>query len=214
MSVSLFNWFVKITSWPVQFFCFRTKVSYEDKSVQGRRVRGGAIIISNHTSVFDYAVYLFVFFGRTLRVQMAEVLFRKKGLGLFLRALGGIYVDRSAHDMSAVLKSRDIVERGGVVGIFPEGRLPKPGEGRPLRFHEGAAYLALMTGAPVIPVYTNGSYFCKRRARVVIGKPMYAKDLSDGSLSEKEELEKISEAFRQKVISLGQLLPQDTERKK
>ena len=43
---------------------------------------------------------------------------------------------------------------------------------------------------------------------------MYAKDLSDGSLTEKEELEKISEAFRQKVISLGQLLPQDTERKK
>ena len=71
-----------------------------------------------------------------------------------------------------------------------------------------------MTGAPVIPVYTNGSYFCKRRARVVIGKPMYAKDLSDGSLTEKEDLEKISEAFRQKVISLGQLLPQDTERKK
>ena len=90
MMIALFNWFVKITGWPVQFLCFRTKILYEDRKVQGRHVKGSAIILSNHTSVFDYAVYLFVFFTRTLRFQMAEVLFEKPLLGLFLKCLGNI----------------------------------------------------------------------------------------------------------------------------
>lgn len=213
MWVFLFNWFVKLTAFPVAYLCFKTKVYYEDKSVQSRRISGGAIIVSNHTSVFDYAVYLFVFFGRTLRVQMAEVLFERKILGIFLRALGGIYVDRNAHDMSCVAKSEKILEKGGVVGIFPEGRLPRDGEKRPLPFKAGAAYLALASGAPVIPVYTNGRYFGKKRARVVVGKPVYAKDFCPEGLSEKEELEKISEGLRQKVIELQKYLPSEDERK-
>ena len=53
MLIKLFNAFVKITAWPVQFFCFRTKVYYEDKRSQSRIVKGRAVIISYHTSVFD-----------------------------------------------------------------------------------------------------------------------------------------------------------------
>ena len=128
MMIALFNWFVKITGWPVQFLCFRTKILYEDRKVQGRHVKGSAIILSNHTSVFDYAVYLFVFFTRTLRFQMAEVLFEKPLLGLFLKCLGGIRVDRNAHDFGFLPKSEKILERGGVIGVFPESRLPLPGE--------------------------------------------------------------------------------------
>ena len=64
--IRFWNAFTKITAWPVQFFCFRTKVHYEDRSVQGRHIKGPAIIISNHTSVFDYAVYIFVFITRSV----------------------------------------------------------------------------------------------------------------------------------------------------
>ena len=81
MPVKIFNAFVKITGYIPQLICFRTKVYYEDRAAQSRRVKGGAIVVSNHTSVFDYAVYLFVFFGRTLRTVMAEVLFKKQPLG-------------------------------------------------------------------------------------------------------------------------------------
>ena len=44
--------------------------------------------------------------------------------------------------------------------------------------------LALMSGVPVIPVVTNGSYFKKARARVLIGKPLYAADLAPEGLEE------------------------------
>ena len=94
MLTEFFNGFVKVTGWPAYKIAFRPKVYYEDKSVQGRHIKGAAMVVSNHTSVFDYALLLFVFFTRTLRVQMAEVLFQKQPLGLFLKMMGGIYVNR------------------------------------------------------------------------------------------------------------------------
>ena len=85
--IAFFNYFVKITGWIVQKIVFRTKIFYEDKKVQSRKIKGKAIIVSNHTSVYDYAVYLFVFFFTTLRCQMAEILYKKKPLAIFLNKL-------------------------------------------------------------------------------------------------------------------------------
>ncbi len=206
MLIKLFNAFVKITAFPVQWAIFRTKVYYEDKSAQSRRIKGAAILVSNHTSVWDYAGYMFVFFFRTLRTQMAEVLFEKKPLGLFLKMMGGIRVNRGANDFACVTKSQAILERGGVVEIYPESRLPLKGEERPLPFKPGAAYLALLSGAPIIPAFTNGAYFSKKRARVIIGTPMYARDLIDPNLSEKENIERVSNLMRDKIISLEKQL--------
>ena len=211
--VHFWNWFAKITGWPVQFVCFRTKVYYENRATCSRRIKGPAIIISNHTSVFDYAVYLFVFFSRTLRFQMAEVLYKKRLLGWFLRRMGGIYVDRDGFDFGFVTKSEEILSRGGVVGIFPESRLPKPGEERPLEFKTSAAYIALRAGVPVIPVVTNGSYFnLKKRARVMIGEPINADDLSDPSLGEKEDLKNVSARLRERIIELEKMLYEEGEK--
>jgi 1-acyl-sn-glycerol-3-phosphate acyltransferase len=200
------NWFAKITGWIIQFFCFRTKIYYQDKTQQGRRIKGSAIIISNHTSVFDYAVMLFVFFSRTLRYQMAEVLFRKKGLGKFLKLMGGIYVDRDTHNFSFIHKSEEILKKGGVVGTFPESRIPLKDEERPLAFKPSTAYLALLTGVKVIPVYTNGSYFQKKRARVIIGTPIDVNELVNNELSEKENIALVNNAFRERIIELKDLL--------
>ena len=141
------NGFTKITGWPAAALIFRTKTYYEDKDVQSRRIKGPAIVVSNHTSLYDFAVLLFVFFSRTVRYQMAEVLFHKKGpLPRFLRALGGIFVDRDGHNFSFIEETEETLIKGGVVGIFPESRLPKKGEERPLPFKPSAAYTALHTG--------------------------------------------------------------------
>ena len=202
MWIQFVNLFTKVTAWPVQWICFRTKVLYEDKKVQSRRIRGSAIVISNHTSVFDYAVFLFVFWSRTLRYQMAEVLFEKIPLGYLLRGLGGIRIDRNNYDFSFLARSEAILKAGGVVGIFPESRLALPGEERPLPFKPSAAYLALQAKVPVIPVYTNGSYFQKKRAVVLIGTPMDVTSLVDPDKSEKEQIAEVSEAMRNRIIEL------------
>ncbi len=195
--------FVKATGWPAQFLCFRTKVYYQNKKVQNRRIKGPAILISNHTSVFDFAVFMYVFISRILRYQMAEILFKKNRFMTFtLKKLGGIFVDRYSHNFSFLGKSEDILDKGGIVGIFPESRLPVAGEERPLPFKPSAAYLAMTSRAPVIPVYTNGSYFTFPRTRVIIGTPIYAEDYINERLTEKENIENISNIFRNKILEL------------
>ena len=210
--IRFWNWFTKITAFPVQWLCFRTKIYYEDPAIQKRKIHGAAIIISNHTSVFDYAVWLFVFFSRTLRFQMAEVLFRKKVLGKFLRMLGGIYVNRNVYDFGFIAESEEILRKGGVVGIFPEARLPLKGEERPLPFKTSAAYLALSSGVPVIPVYTDGSYFSLKRARVIVGKPVDVSVFCGENYSDKENMRAVSNGLRNKVIELEKLLYEKTEK--
>ena len=205
-TIKFWNAFAKLTGWPVQFLCFRTKVYYEDRSAQGRHIRGPAILVSNHTAVYDFAVYMFVFWTRILRCQMAELLFEKPFLGRLLRHLGGIRVDRTGYDFGFLNKSLEILEKGGVVEVFPESRIPLPEEARPLEFKVSAAWLALASGVPVIPVVTNGSYFNRKRARVLIGKPLLAADLAEEGLDEKENLRLVSDRLRERIIELERLL--------
>ncbi len=214
--IYFFNWFTKITAWFVQKLCFRTKVYYEKKEEQGRHIKGPAIIISNHTSVYDYAVFLFVFFTRTLRYQMAEILFKKALLRNFLKCMGGIFVDRDSNDFGFMDKSQKVLEKGGVVGIFPEGRIPEQSEDKPLAFKPGAIQLALTANVPIIPAYTNGCYFQKKRARVIIGKPIYLSELYNSQEDYKTNMERISQELRERVVNLGNILKEkiDYEREK
>ncbi len=214
MLIKLCQAFTKLTAWPVAALCLRTKVYYEDPKVQKRHISGPAIIICNHTSVFDFAALMFVFFWRTLRCQVAELIFRKQPLGTFIKLLGGIRVDRNSHDFAFLTESEKILRKGGVVEIYPEARIPKPGEARPLEFKPSAAYLALSSGAKVIPVYTNGCYFSKKRARVIIGKPMSAGDYTQEGLSDKENIQLVNQAFREKIIALGDALHASTGKQK
>lgn len=209
------NWFVKITGVIPQFFLFRIKLYYEDKTRQSNIIRGKAILYANHHSVFDVAVLLFVFWRRTLHCLVAELMYKKNPfLSFFLKSIGSIKVDRDAKDFSFIAKSCSVLDKGGVIEIYPEARIPLPGEERPLPFKPSIAYIALISGAPLIPVYTNGSYFRKERARVIIGTPIDAQSLYDESLSEKENLEKISNQLRNKIIELSYELERQTEKEK
>lgn len=210
----LFNWFAKITGWPIQLFTFTTKIHYEDQSVQGRRIHGPALIISNHTSIFDFAVYLFVFPWRTCRYLMAEVIYDKPFLRGMLKLFGGIRVDRNSYDMGFIQEAVDILEEGGVVGVFPESRLPLPGEEKPLPFKESAALIALMADVPVIPVVTDGAYFTlKKRANVLIGTPLRPSEIAEEGLTDRENIARVTEVMREKIKSLGALLDERKEKK-
>lgn len=199
--IFLFNWFVKITGWLPYTLIVRPKIHYEDKSVQSRSIKGGAIVVSNHNDLLDFAVTMFTFPSRTLRCAVAELMFKKNFfMTLFLKLAGAIHVDRNIHDFSFLGKSKKILERGGVVEIYPESRLPEPDEERPMEFKPSAIYLALESGAPIIPIYNNAKYFSRDRLRVMIGKPIDVRELYRDELSEKENIEQINTYVRGKII--------------
>lgn len=200
---SFFNWFVKFTGFPLYFLVARPKFYYEDKSVQSRRIRGKAIVISNHTSVWDIGFMIFVFPFRTLRCIIADIMYQKNPvLTLFLKSIGGIKVEREAHNFAFIQKSCDILDKGGVIEIYPEARIPLKSEETPLEFKPSAVYIAATSGAPIIPVYIDGKYFAKERACAIIGKPIDVSSLYDHSLSEHENIKIITEKLRDKVVEL------------
>lgn len=202
--IFLFNWFVKITGWLPYTLIIRPKIHYEDKSVQSRKIKGSAIVVSNHNDLLDFAVTMFTFPTRTLRCAVAEIMFKKNFfMTLFLKLLGAIHVDRNIHDFSFLGKSNDILSRGGVVEIYPESRLPDPDEERPLEFKPSAIYLALESGAPIIPIYSNAKFFSKEHLRVMIGKPIDVRELYRDDLSEKDNIENINAYVRRKIIEYG-----------
>jgi 1-acyl-sn-glycerol-3-phosphate acyltransferase len=103
----------------------------------------------------------------------------------FLRSIGQLPVDRASADRTAVSAALGVLERGGVLGIFPEGTR---GGGDFTQLRAGLAYFALRSGAPVMPVAVLGSARPGRlvhalpplrgRVDVVFGDPF---DAGDGS---------------------------------
>ena len=213
--IAFFHWFVKITGSIPERLVFGTKVYYRDKKRQSRRIKGKAIVVCNHTSVFDFAALMFVFPTRTLRALAAEVLYDGRPvLGTLLKCFGMIRVDRDAKDFSFMDKCARILDRGGIIEIYPESRLPKPGEARPLPFKPSAVYLALETDTPIIPVYSTGKLFCKERNRVIIGTPLNLRDMADESLTPARNMEYLTEKLRGTVIELQQQLEAIAEAEK
>ena len=211
----LFTWLVKITGWPLYTLLLRPKTYYENKTVQSRRIRGSAIVISNHTDVLDFAVTMFTFPARTLRCAVAELMYEKNFFMTFLlRALGTVKVDRATHDFAFLSACDNIIKRGGVVEIYPESRLPDPGEPTPLEFKPSAVYLALQTGSPLIPICNNGRFFEKRRMRIMVGTPIDVRALYNDELSEKQNIANITTHIREKIIELGKELEQKEKEKR
>ena len=207
----LFTGFVKVTAWPAELVVFRNKIFYEDKKSQSRKIKGSAIIISNHTSVMDYAQTLEVFFGRYIRCLTADLMFNKgKLMGWFLKRLGMIKISRESKNFSFIEESLDVLNKGGVIQVYPEAYIPKPGQQTPLEFKPSAAYIALLSRSPIIPIYTDGNYFGKGRAHIMIGKKIDVNELIDENLDTQENIKRINDYVRNKIVELRD----ETERKK
>jgi 1-acyl-sn-glycerol-3-phosphate acyltransferase len=125
---------------------------------------GPKLIVANHPSTTD-PFYLLTLFPQPLSILIIEHAFHAPLLGGILRHSGHIPVlsaDRHAAFDAAQQQLRD----GQSIAIFPEGDL-SPRQGGSLPAHSGAARLALLTGAPVIPI---GIYFQRERARALVSK--------------------------------------------
>lgn len=123
--------------------------------------RGPVIIAANHLSAVDTAV-IALFSPRQVAFLGKEEYFTGGGvkgrlMANFLSALGFVPVDRgNAHAaLAALTAARKVLDSGGAFGIYPEGT--RSLDGNLHRGHTGVAQLALVTGAPVVPVALTGT---------------------------------------------------------
>ncbi len=118
--------------------------------------KGPAIIVANHRSYFDtVALGLTVMkAGRSPRFLGKKEVFDAPVVGQLASALGGIRVDRGTGSGEPLRLAADALAAGECVALMPQGTIPR-GEAffdPVLKGRYGAARLAKMSGAPVIPV--------------------------------------------------------------
>lgn len=137
---------------PVARSVVRLRWQVEVEGAQHVPPRGPVILASNHIGLVDGPL-LAVFAPRPVHALTKQEMFAGR-LGPVLRAAGQISLDRFNADPGAIKSCLRVLRDGGVAGVFPEGTR---GDGEFHRFHHGAAYLALVTGAPVVPVTMVGT---------------------------------------------------------
>ncbi|KQT94757.1 hypothetical protein ASG49_08030 [Marmoricola sp. Leaf446] len=113
---------------------------------------GGVVVAANHVGWLDGPL-LATCAPRPVHVLTKQEMFVGP-LGSLLTAAGQVPIDRYAVDRRALDVARRALEQDQVVGVFPEG---VRGSGDMATSRPGAAYLALVTGVPVVPVSFLGT---------------------------------------------------------
>ena len=117
---------------------------------------GPVIVAANHISFFDTVVLMFSVPRRTFFIGKAEYMDSWTTSRLF-PALGLIPIDRGAarQAMATLDLAASTLAKGHVLGIYPEGTRSR--DGLLHKGHTGVAQLALMSGAPIVPVGLVGT---------------------------------------------------------
>ncbi|MDR6325519.1 lysophospholipid acyltransferase family protein [Actinoplanes couchii] len=176
---------------------------------------GPVILVPNHVSHFDPLVVAHYVYrsGRWPRFLGKSSVWKVPIIGFLLVKSRQIPVERGSVDaVKSLDRLIEALHEGGAVVIYPEGTTTRHPDLWPMRGKTGAARLALLTGAPVVPIANWGAQaiFDPRTNRlrlrrtdvtVTTGRPV---DLSRwaGREPTREVLEEMTEAIMLDVRDL------------
>jgi 1-acyl-sn-glycerol-3-phosphate acyltransferase len=169
------------------------------------RLEGAALVVANHLGDGDLLVGVAIS-PRFLEVVAKAELRSFPILGWLMRLYGVIWVHRGRPDRRALKAVMQSLEQGRPVVLSPEGRESLTGaleEGT-----HGAAYLALKTGVPVLPVtitgtenwrlYGNMKRLLRTLVTVTIGAPFHLESTGE----RRTDLERGTQTIMQALASL------------
>ncbi len=117
--------------------------------------QGPYILVVNHMSTADIGLVFVGFPAQSWRYFAGEKWGKHPLWGPLLSWLGVIFINRGEVDRRALRQALQAIERGDRFALAPEGTRSKVGamqEGK-----DGAAYLALQAGVPILPVGISNS---------------------------------------------------------
>jgi 1-acyl-sn-glycerol-3-phosphate acyltransferase len=178
--------------------------------IKGRKYlnkKGPVIFAANHVSYLD-PIVLGIANKRQIHFIAKKEIFEVPVLGLIVKYLGAIPVDRQNANLTSIKKSFNILKDGKVLGIFPEGT--RSLNGKLLELNAGLIKIAFKTNAPIIPIGITGTYdiyppgakipyFLKRKyVHINVGKPIYLDNNRQKDLKyQKESLSLIEKKIKE-----------------
>lgn len=153
---------------------------WEIEGLDNLPAEGPAILASNHVSYLDPPL-IGALVKRPVYFMAKDEVFQVPLLGSFLRSIGTFPVRRGRPDVRAVRHALRILERGEILGIFPEGTRNRTGDLRAVQpFRAGIGWLAIRSRAPVIPIAIDGyvpwsgrpDWTRPTRMRLTFGEPL------------------------------------------
>jgi len=117
--------------------------------------QGGPLLVAfNHLAHLDAALVL-PFLPQPVEGIALEDLYHVPVTGQLLRLYGTIPVHRDQFDREVIRRALQVLAEGRILALAPEARMSLTGALE--RARQGAAYLALSSGAPVLPVAITGT---------------------------------------------------------
>lgn len=157
---------------------------------------GSYVLCANHINYLDAATIV-LFNKRKVYFVAKEDLFRFKILNWLAHLFDVIPIKRNMQDMEAMKRCIKALKSGEVLGIFPEGTrkgLEKTGKAK-----NGAAYMAIKTGTPVIPVGIHGTFKPFSKVYINYGEPL---DLSGYKGQDKEKQDEATKLIMDNIVML------------
>lgn len=185
---------------------YRTKKLDRNGNKYKKKLRGGAVIVSNHIAMLDPIALITTFLYRRVFFFASEVVMGRGITSALMRGMGCIKIDRTIADVEAMRTASDIVKGGHLLAIFAQGQIQRSGNFE--TFKAGAVLLAVRAGVPIIPVYLSQREHWWQRKVVVIGDSFDPKEkcqkkfpsmqdidaMTDELLSEMKALKSVCEA--------------------
>lgn len=149
-------WFahlIRVTLGWLSILVFRSRFLCTDRIPEG-----AVIFAANHSSSLDPAML----YGRAPKKMIHFIgkkeIWRNPFIGWCADRLGALPVYRGAPDRWMLKTATELLKAGEHIAIFPEGTRVRSAEAEEQRSgHGGAAFLSMLTGAPVVPVGIAGS---------------------------------------------------------
>jgi len=167
---------------------------------------GAAILAANHASFLD-PIVIGLRARRPVRFLVSREFYADRRLHALLRWCGTIPVGGQAGMVRSFRHSAEVIRKGGLLGIFPEGGITRDGALRP--FRAGAATLALRLGVPIVPIHVAGTFEALPRnarwprfvpVRLRIGAPIPVVARRDAT---PDDIGALTESMRDAITALG-----------
>ena len=194
--------FVKFTGAIPAFIMVRPKFIYENASAK-KHVKGGAMVICNHTTFMDPIIVHCALWYRRLNFLAAKEVFKSDLSKWFFRNMHCITVDRENFNYSTYKTIVERLKQNKLVVIFPEGHIEDK-EAKLQSFKSGAAMMACMAGVPVVPYYVAPKKSKWSRTCVVVGEPI-TPEHSDSPMPDMTSVDSFNTSLQKKEDELSKI---------